>query len=640
MTVVLALVIGQAATAQTLVEGFTGSTRTARPRVLAPSTEKPNLPAPDTSRKLTWHSMEVEGPGIRVLHFPDFSVLPDYEHVAMLGISLPSPVVSVHDLSLIYEPDGRVIWKVLEGNWRIYQFGASPSGQVTWIPDMLREFKERRGYDLFPWLPALTGEVLCSPGETDRFLFDWRKTLRELFLVDPARLDGMDRKRTDGIPVSTFGKDSGPGVWADIRESASVAHLFGPQLVPGENLPGETLPVDMKSTVDTALLCGLNQFGAVDTKETWDGEREVWTDYLARSSFLLQQGSSKADILYYYGEESSATQQVPDIPEGYSYDFIQPEGLLHSVFPVDGRLTTESGRYYRVLVLGPDCRVMSGAILRRILYLAEKGVPVWGTVPEQAASLADNPVEFAALAERLRALVPDMPLDIALREKDIVPDCIAPAGWAFVHRETDEDDLFWIRNFSGASSTSVVMVQAGQGLVRVLDPATGEVRRINGYTAPENYRYFVMDMEEDDALCVAIGKTPEFALPVTPVGHKRLLTLSGPWDRIPGAPGTVTLRKNFSLSKFRMRNATSFELSLGDVRDLAHVYVNGHDLGTRWKAPFRLDVPADYLHPGVNTLEVKVVNLRPGDLPSYAVRKGVNAATSGLLGPVTVSAVR
>ena len=708
------------------------------------------------------------------------------------------PVMTVRDLSFIDRGDGRLLWQVPAGRWRIYRFGVSltgkknhpappeatglevdkldPSaweayfkeffriyegapvqyvltdsyeaGQMTWTKNMFQEFKERRGYSLFPWLLALTGEVIYSSADTERFLFDWRKTLGELMAENYDRLgdiardaglkgryteshenghvfvgDGMDLKRTADIPMSAIWMDNAgdgssiPMAMADIRESASVAHIFGQNIVAAESFTtsgagGKTYsycPENMKNTADIALSCGLNRFVIHESShqpddthrpgldllgfgqwfnrhETWAEEARAWTDYLARSSYLLQQGRFKADILYFYGEDNCITglfgNGLPEIPAGYAYDFINPSGLLHSVSPVHERLVTESGMSYKLLVLGPNCRKMSYDVLQRIVYLAKSGIPVCGTLPEEVASLGDSQAAFDQLIQQLKPLFLEMPVEAALKEKGFEPEFVGPADWAYVHRETNQEDIWWIRNFSGAPASEVIKVRGGQGQPRVLDPATGKVRRINASALQDGYRSFTLDMEANDALFVVISKAPEVAVPVKDVVKKPLLTLEGPWDLAfesgLGAPatavfdrlmsytesadpsiryysGTVSYRKSFNLKKKQLRRVHTFEIDLGSVKNLARVSVNGHDLGVVWKAPFRVEVPAEYLHAGTNSLEVKVINLWPnriiGDLQPDAVRRWTYSASnwytadspllpSGLLGPVTVSVVQ
>ena len=706
------------------------------------------------------------------------------------------PVTRVEDLSLI-DQDGKLIWKVPEGHWRIYRFGVSltgkknhpappeatglevdkldpvawetyfreflkiyegapvqylltdsyEAGQMTWTRDMFREFKERRGYNLFPWLPALTGQIIRSTEETEQFLFDWRKTIGELFsenydrLGDIARAaglkgryteshengrqyvgDGMDLKRKADIPMSAIWADNaGAGspismAMADIRESASVAHLFGQNIVAAESFTtsgagGKTYayaPADLKYTADIALSCGLNRFVIHETSlqpddvhrpgldligygqwfnrhDTWAEEAKVWTDYLARSSYLLQQGRYKADILYYYGEDSCITglfgDRLPDIPAGYAYDFANPYALQHEVFPIDGALETESGMKYKILVLGPNCRTMSYSMLYRILYLAEAGVPICGTLPERSAAMEDHQEAFDLLLMKLKAHFLDMPLEEALAANGFKPEFIGPEKWAYVHRETAREDIYWLRNFSGAAESSIILLRAGEGQPRVLDPATGQVRRIHASTSADGYRFFKLDMEADDALFVVIGKRPEEDAPTPRFLKTPLLTVEGPWNLAfesgLGAPptavfdrlksytesadpairyyaGTVSYRNTFQLKKKQLKKLVSCELDLGEVKNLARVQVNGHDLGVVWKAPFRVEIPAEYLNIGVNSLEIKVINLWPnriiGDLQPDAGRKWTYVSSnwytadspllpSGLLGPVTLTGV-
>ena len=54
------------------------------------------------------------------------------------------------------------------------------AGVANWTDDMIAEFAKRRGYDMKPWLPALAGRIVESAEATDRFLWDFRKTLSEL----------------------------------------------------------------------------------------------------------------------------------------------------------------------------------------------------------------------------------------------------------------------------------------------------------------------------------------------------------------------------------------------------------------------------------------------------------------------------
>lgn len=54
-------------------------------------------------------------------------------------------------------------------------------GAQTWTRDFPAEFKDRRGYDCMKWLLAVTGRIIDSADVTDRFLWDFRRTIGDLY---------------------------------------------------------------------------------------------------------------------------------------------------------------------------------------------------------------------------------------------------------------------------------------------------------------------------------------------------------------------------------------------------------------------------------------------------------------------------
>src|SRR5262249_33799150 len=145
-------------------------------------------------------------------------------------------------------------------------------------------------------------------------------------------------------------------------------------------LPGNAYafaPENLKSTADRELADGLNRFvihtsahqpltdsgpgltlgpfGQWFTRqETWAEEAGPWVSYLARSSYLLQQGHFVADLIYYYGQDSNITalygSRMPPVPAGYSFDFASAHALTQ-LSVQDGMLVTSSGMRYRLLAL-------------------------------------------------------------------------------------------------------------------------------------------------------------------------------------------------------------------------------------------------------------------------------------------------
>ena len=60
------------------------------------------------------------------------------------------------------------------------------NGSQNWTAKMREEFQKRRGYDLLPFLPVMTGRVVGSPEISERFLWDLRQTVSELVVENYA----------------------------------------------------------------------------------------------------------------------------------------------------------------------------------------------------------------------------------------------------------------------------------------------------------------------------------------------------------------------------------------------------------------------------------------------------------------------
>jgi hypothetical protein len=100
----------------------------------------------------------------------------------------------------------------------------------------------------------------------------------------------------------------------------------------------------------------------------------------------------------------------------------------------------------------------------------------------------------------------------------------------------------------------------------------------------------------------------------------------GSWTALDRAwSGDATYEKTVNLAADELADGRRLILDLGDVRDVAHVSVNGTPVGRLLWAPYRLDI-TDALQPGSNQIDVTVTNT-----PANAHG---SAQASGLLGPV------
>ena len=119
--------------------------------------------------------------------------------------------------------------------------------------------------------------------------------------------------------------------------------------------------------------------------------------------------------------------------------------------------------------------------------------------------------------------------------------------------------------------------------------------------------------------------------------------------------GTATYTKSFDWKPTAKVGNQKSEiwLDLGEVQVIAQVKLNGHDLGTLWQPPFRVNI-TDALQAGPNALEVRVANLWRNRMIGDATLPKAERFTwsssaqfspdtplpkSGLLGPMTAHTV-
>ena len=544
--------------------------------------------------------------------------------------------------------------------------------------------------------------------------------------------DGMSVKRRATVPMGAMWTQT-PGVNkeqfgydADIRESASVAHIYGQNVVAAESMTAASgawawAPETLKPTADQEMAMGLNRFvihtsvhqplidkapglalgpfGQWFTRnETWAELAGPWIRYLARSSYLLQQGRFVADIGYFYGEDSNVTAlfaaAAPDVPAGYNFDFINADTLLTALRASDGAITTPSGMAYRVLALDPNAQHMSLPVLRALSALVSSGAVVVGERPLATPSLADDSREFSRLVAELwgpsdgrhaygkGAVYSGQRLDEVLTTLGIAPDfqvekASSGADVLFVHRRLPAADVYYVDNRLNRREQVEVSFRVA-GKAPELWHADSGTREPVSYRMTGGRTQLPLDLQPHQTVFVVFRHpTATTERNIGALVETPLTILAAPWEisfqppsgRAHGAPsdnadvverggdpgikyfsGTAAYSTTLQAAPAWFAPGARLWLDLGKVMNLAEVRVNGKDLGIAWKSPFRVDVTSA-LRPGVNRLQVKVTNLwvnrligdqQPGAQeklhPHHAGILPANAPLlpSGLLGPVRV----
>ena len=319
-------------------------------------------------------------------------------------------------------------------------------GAQNWTTKFREEFRERRGYDLVTYLPALTGRVMDSTETTERFLWDVRRTVAELFaqnyythfkelcharglVADFETYGGpfpiMDCSAIADLPMSEFWTGASyrrPN--ARTHLVVSGAHLGGKQVVGAEAFTSgfendrfSQDPYSLKALGDFQFCEGINQFifhryamqpwsdrapGMTmgpwglhfERTNTWWKQGRAWIEYLTRSQFLLQAGMQVADVLCFAGEDDQAQARwgmadLPSLPVGHDFEFANASALL-AASVADHFIVLPDGAKFQVLVL-PDTRRVTPAVATKIAALVQAGARVIGPPPNHSPSLSDFP---------------------------------------------------------------------------------------------------------------------------------------------------------------------------------------------------------------------------------------------------------
>ncbi len=617
-------------------------------------------------------------------------------------------------------------------------------GPQNWTDNILEEFQKRRGYDARPWLPALTGVVIKSTEDTDRFLWDFRRTLGQLLAENhygeiadnlhshgmsyygealeyhrPSLGDNMEMRSKTDVPMGamwTWAGSPEPEVdyFSDLRGAASVAHIYGQNLVGAESMTSRGpawsfSPNSLKKVADLEFALGVNRFEIHESthqpapdlapgltlgpyglwfnrNDTWAEEAKPWVDYLARCSYILQQGHFSADVAYFYGEEGPLTAvfgwtPVGNAPEGYGFDFVNSDVILHELSVKDGRLITPGGTSYRILYLGSARdRRMTLPVLQKIHELVRQGAVLVGERPEDSPSLADDEKEFQRVTDEIwgRTDRPSQsvrkvgkgkvyrwrPADEVLTALGVERDWEyskpeADTNLMFVHRKLDNGDVYFVDNRQDRAESVDATFRVEGKAPELWDPATGETQPVSYriadgrttvplnldpygttfvvFRAPAAKNSLELPTPKEtviDGLDLAlnrdwsVGFQPGKGIPES-IGFHRLFSWSdSPLplsdEALKYYSGTATYTKTIEIPADNIARGAHLWLDLGDVRELADVKVNDVDLGILWKTPFKVDVTGA-LKPGPNQLEVRVTNLwvnrMIGDQQPWALKK-------------------
>lgn len=647
---------------------------------------------------------------------------------------------------------GDILKRIPEADRKTFKVVVQDSyetGGQNWTDDMISVFKERYGYDPVPYLPVLEGTVVGNPDISDRFLWDLRRLIADRVsydyvggLRDVCHQHGLttwlenyghwgfpgEFLQYGGQSDEIAGEFWSEGSLGDIenRAASSCGHIYGKRRVWAESFTSGgpafgRYPYQMKQRGDRFFTEGINSsllhvyihqpfenrepgldawFGnEFNRKNTWFSQMDVFTGYLKRCNFMLQRGDYVADVAYFIGEDAPKMTGIctPELPAGYSFDYINGEVLLQRASVEDGRIVLPSGMKYRLLVL-PQLETMRPEILQKIKELLQAGACVIGPAPKYSPSLSDYPAadrKVQALASELwgdqtesvrtigkgRLFMPATSLQPVLEALNVKPDMRVNSGTPvlFIHRATDEGDIYFVSNQSETPVDINPSFRVAGKLPELWNPLTAEIRLLPEFTCADGVTTVPVRLEGFESSFIIFRKkgTPVKTTARNYPVKEVLATVTSPWQvdfekgkRGPEEAVTFPALQDWTEStdpsiryfsgKAIYTNRITLDklpqkalyLDLGKVMVMAKVKINGQYVGGVWTTPYRLPV-GDFLRKGENLIEVEVVNnwrnrlIGDASLPEKERGTWTNVnpwnadsplQSSGLIGPVEIQA--
>lgn len=364
----------------------------------------------------------------------------------------------------------------------------------------------------------------------------------------------------------------------------------------------------------------------------------------------------------------SVDSLMPD-HKGYSFDGCPPS-LLYKATIKNGKIVFPSGASYSLLVL-PNNKTITPRLITKIYDLLTKGATVIGNPYVQSPSLCDYPqcdslvkdmtlkiwghdsttdVRQVGKGRIIRSgstidnLYQPYPKTAAILSSMNIPvdfqsdkDCIR-----YNHRKLVDRDIYFVSNRTDAAvETNCTFRVKGQIVPQLWNPMTGKSRVLSDYKISNGRITLPLRFEKHESYFIVFiqgRKTMKVAHPLNFPQYVPKDTLKGVWqvhfDAKRGGPpsaifnkltdwskndnpgikyysGIATYQKTFRTSNIQPK--AHYFLDLNNVKVMAHVWLNGKDLGIVWTFPFRLEATGA-LKNGTNLLKIEIANLWPNRL--------------------------
>ena len=507
-------------------------------------------------------------------------------------------------------------------------------------------------------------------------------------------------------------------IWL-VKEIAAASHIYKQGIVEEESFTSywdwQEGPADLKVIADRAFCEGMNRlvihgfphnptemglpgiayFAGThyNDRNTWWPKIKPFNDYLSRISYILQNSRFAADVLYYYGDDIPnlipPKNSVFKVGDGYDYEVVNTEILLRDLTVEKGEWVLPGVGRYKVLALSKDKMIGKDAKAKLDLLQKKGGILA-----------SDN------ILEKL-----NLPPDFSYHDQK-------NGAIDFIHYDTEKQDFYLLRNTTDQWISRKCAFRQKNKSVEIWDPVSGEMSALQIYqqngaqieipvTLPPHGSAFVVFSSGSGKPAFSEILSADKNPPKLSYHHNQTYVLqNGSYDLINGSikkPAKATSRKTEISGDWQLTFSEKFGvpphshtttlkswtesadpevkyfsgiasysktfnftlpskdqavfLDLGNVSEVAEVWLNGKSLGISWSLPHRFEITGIAVN-GKNTLKVEVANTWSNRLTGDAATgkkytktnivkanknltpwEKVPLKKSGLLGPVVIESM-
>lgn len=459
-----------------------------------------------------------------------------------------------------------------------------------------------------------------------------------------------------------------------LKYAPSAAHITGKKYTSSETFTWltehfRTSLSQMKPDMDLMFCAGVNHMFFHGTayspkNDTWPGWKfyasidmsptnSIWRDapelmkYITHCQTYLQWGLPDNDFLVYLPVRDmwrtntkkwlmmfdihSMAKKAPEFIQcildidkaGFDCDYISDQYLRSCTYK-NGMIETAAGTRYKALVI-PGNNIMPSDVIQHISQLKAQGAKIIKGDNTEAMAQAANP-------EMMRKLYG---LKLIRRSNKyghhyFIANLTDHDIKAQVPIATGENAALWYNPMNGSYHAAVInergelAINLKSGESRILLSAQKESapwlqdKKLRmATTEPQTIdKGESIDLTANTWKLSFTEEAPKVEETFSLQGLKTWESLS---DKAQVTMGTGVYETTFKLSKEQAKKQWSIDL--GDVRESARVYINGHYIGCAWAVPYILHCK-DALSKGKNTIRIEVTNL-PANRIAALDREGV-----------------